>query len=321
MKSFRRVAALSVALLASTLSAAPSLDVATPALESAAPAFAVMPALGLVAPATVAVSKAVSGLSFESSAYATTPIHYYDTVAFAGDSITAGAYYNQTGSFLPLIQAAIPTITIRTAATATGGVATATGGVGHDAGQSIHPVVTNIDSGLAGSTAADWAASGAAMTVTRVTNYNPQVVVVGLGINDVRTPFTAAAYRANVDIILDKINTVCPNAQILIWGVLGNGEQWASGPLRWSNAAYAPPGYVIDTQVDDYNTQMAASCAAHTKCQFVDMRSHWLTLEQTTNTPEPGAANGVYSLDGVHPNPAGQTMMGSYLFTTVTISP
>jgi lysophospholipase L1-like esterase len=146
----------------------------------------------------------------------------------------------------------------------------------------------------------------------RVGIYNPDVVAITIGLNDIRVATAGSVIAAAVASILYGIRAECPNAQILLVGMWMFGEQWLSGPLRWAPAS--------DHNIDTINALIATECTTY-GAAHPDVRGPALVYESLHNTPEPGVVSGVLTNDGegIHPDTAaGRTQMSDAVMTYVT---
>lgn len=168
--------------------------------------------------------------------------------------------------------------------------------------------VTVTSSGIAGDRAV-WLAS---QVHERIAIFSPDVVVVLIGINDIRVGTSSAVIGAAYDSILYGVRAELPNAQILVVSMFLFGEQWLSGPLRWA------PG--SDNNISAGNTQIAASAATY-GAAYADIRDSALLYEQANNTPEPGVDLGVltWNVDNFHPGaPTGKVFMATQAMLQVS---
>jgi lysophospholipase L1-like esterase len=157
-----------------------------------------------------------------------------------------------------------------------------------------------INSGVPGNRIADLDANA----TMRVTRYDPKLVVVEVGINDIRTGVGTSAFRTSYDSFLGKVATGSPLPALVCLSVVAFGEQWTSGPpMAWSNS-----GESYDAIIPGYNNEIQGSCVAHGGI-FVDVYGAMLTAESMQNTPAPGLLQGVLTQDRVHPTAAGQLVM------------
>ena len=141
----------------------------------------------------------------------------------------------------------------------------------------------------------------------RITDYNPDVVVIQVGINDCVISQTAlATFRASYDNVLATVKATLPNVQIVCVSLLVYRELWESSPAP---AHFA--GNQFDTgalSIPNYNAQIEASAAAH-GAYYVDVRAPAALADVTLNAPEPGEIFGGVTGDGLHPTAAGQMVM------------
>ena len=154
---------------------------------------------------------------------------------------------------------------------------------------------------------------------------NPEVLVLEFGRNDVApplppfTPTPLVDFRASYDAVLDQTLAAFPSCKIVCLSILCDGEQWAAGPV-WNNAFDPPPsnpGYT--PSIAEFNAQIQASCVAHGGL-YIDLRGPALLVEAALNTPAPGAGVGPLTIDGTHPNAAGQLLMSNAVFPAFVFS-
>jgi lysophospholipase L1-like esterase len=235
-------------------------------------------------------------------------------VHFVGDSITSAGWtwYAVAGGFVDQINAALPLAPVPfRAATVSGRQATNSGRSAVSSSLQYIPLSVTA-SGVAGNKVADILAD----VPGRITNYNPEIVVLEVGINDAMVGGTIPDFRVSYDALLDAVITWNSAVKILCISAWMNGETWVSNPLRWA-------GLGANNRIDAVNAEIAASCTARSaNCTYADIRSPTLIYESLHNTPEPGVVFGVLAdaPDGVHPNTTGKIQMGTYAFAYVTVS-
>lgn len=168
---------------------------------------------------------------------------------------------------------------------------------------SVQPVkgLVAINSGVNGNTIADIEDDIAG----RITDYNPDVVVLEAGINDaaaIPDPTPTEDFRASYDNVLETVKLVLPDVQIVCVGILSDGELWGASPSPHFT------GNDFDTDIETLEAQIQASAEEH-GAYYVSVRTPAALAESTLNAPAPGAATGILTLDGVHPNATGQRLM------------
>jgi len=193
---------------------------------------------------------------------------------FAGDSITNFGWFSAVGGFVDQINALV----------GGGGIVVTSNGIG---GEKTIDMASRVHEQIA--------------------IYNPEVIVVEIGYNDMPIGVPLTVFRAAYDSILVGCRAECPGAQIMCISTLLGGEQWRSGPLRWDISSEFGIG---QPYIENYNAQIAASAAAF-GAAYVDVRTPALTYESVNNTPEPGVASGVLTVDGIHPSNAGKLLMAN----------
>lgn len=245
------------------------------------------------------------------------PVQAGTRIVFPGDSTAANAWYDETQSSVGgtnlLVQQLSSVADVARVGSVSGTVGAATGHVG-----SVAPVVGGgqvyaIDTGVGGWQTADLLANLNA----RVMAHNPDVVVITIGINDVRQvpgPVTLAQFRANCDAINSQIQAALPGVPVVWMAVFCFREQWSSTPPP---AHFA--GNPVDADIALFNAQMQASALSFGYV-YCDDRSPAALLESTLNTPAPGAIDGILTLDGIHQNAAGQRSMSDTAYPLFVFS-
>lgn len=218
-------------------------------------------------------------------------VHTGSKILVVGDSLVANAWYDQAQSTV--------------------------GGTNLLVQQLLPAVVTAINSGVGGNQVADIDAAIAA----RITDYNPDVVIIDVGINDCRGvpigPTPLATFRASYDHIITTVQATLPTVQIACVSLLLLFEKWASSPAPTHFS-----GNPLDSgagSIDVYNGEIQASARVH-GCVYIDVRAPAAIAEASQNTPEPGVASGVLTGDGLHPLAAGQLVMSTAARGWFTVS-
>jgi lysophospholipase L1-like esterase len=230
-----------------------------------------------------------------------------------GDSITANGYPEVAGGLNAQINAQMtPVVAPGRALLVSGAHAVlASGAHAVVVPSSFKPTIRYVNSGIAGNESSNIAAA----VTTRITQYNPDVVLLLIGINDALSGVSTADYQANVDSILSQTKAALPHVQFVIVSVLVFGEQWDSGPLRWGNCGS------IDARIDAFNVALQSE-ATTWGATYVDVRSNILTWLSTNNTPEPGVCNGPFAGGGPHPTiPTSEVLVGSWLIGAFSVLP
>jgi|SRR6185312_809404 len=223
---------------------------------------------------------------------------------FTGDSITdSRVWFDQPGGLLDLINAGLKKIG---GSPGTGFIAGKQGS-SFIAGRLLGCAVRNT--GVNGNVTGDIAAD----VPGRITNYNPDVVVILIGVNDVAGRVATATTLANMTTILSSTRASLPSAQIGVVSIMCYGEAWTAGPpLAWNNG-------VTDTSfLEPDNVNFQALCATY-NATFIDIRTPLLAIEPTIN---PTSQNQAFTIDGVHPvEPASCVQMGTWAFPYFTVVP
>ncbi len=232
-------------------------------------------------------------------------------VVFVGDSITLAAWYAVTGGLVDQINAQIPTVVAPRYATLAGGARAATLAPAAVAATvapvSIQSPIRVVNSGVSGDETANIDAAVAA----RITDYNPDVIVLLVGVNDVNLLESTAFITTHYGSILSQIRAWSPTVPIACLSILFIGELWGAGPV-WANAK--------DTALNDANTAIQGLCATY-NATYIDARARALTYETVNNAPAPGAASGILTSDGIHPNATGKLQLGDWTIGSFTVTP
>lgn len=294
---------------------------------TAAPSFLPAPAHdggALVAPRDGApsgtVARAARLLSSTAQA-APIPVHPGDPVVMVGDSITAQGWYSDTASLVGgtglLVNQILPPLVGPRRAVVTGNVGLVAAGARPSSVASVTGggQINAINSGVSGNKIGDIEAAIPA----RITNFSPKVVVIEVGVNDNRglntgVPTPLATFRASYDNVLATTISAIPTVKIVCIGIIFIQEKWATGPppVFSGNPYDVSSGGGFTPSITEYNTEVQGSCVGHGGT-YVDVRTPAALQESISNTPAPGAVDGVLSLaaDGVHPSAAGQLVMST----------
>jgi lysophospholipase L1-like esterase len=147
------------------------------------------------------------------------------------------------------------------------------------------------ESGEGGATSAGWSpidTPANAQLLQRVAQLNPQLVLIELGVNDWYTNIAPAAYKQNVQEIIQGIrDNTSPDPDFLLVG----------GYLL------AQPG-TNSAIWNDYINQMKALTNEQSDVSFVDL----------SQVASPGTAFGYSSTDNVHPTDAGHTLYAQMVY-------
>jgi lysophospholipase L1-like esterase len=222
-------------------------------------------------------------------------VHTGDLVLSTGDSTIARMMFEATGGLYDQLNKS----TTKIAARATGAVSSATGAVGSVRG------FTTVNTGINGNKVSDIAGHVAA----RITNYNPNVVIIEVGVNDV--PASTADFNTQYDSMLSQVRSTLPSAQIVCLSILCYGEIWAAGPV-WNNGP-------TDTNfLEPFNADIQALCVTYS-ATYIDVRAALLAIEPTIN---PTKANNAFTSDGVHEViQSSQITLGSWARPSFTVIP
>lgn len=242
------------------------------------------------------------------------PISSGSRVVFCGDSIT------DQGVFGPAIIAINEQLPDRlpARARATSGRAFAGGAQRAVCATVPREPIVAIISGVPG----DTIASIAANVPGRITNYNPDVVFMFIGVNDCLHATALAPFNADYDTVLAAI-AAYGDIPVCCMSIFEIGEQWVSGPLRWDNHYDPPPSNPSFTpSIAQYDSEIQTAIADSTlsAAEFLDLRAPTLVYEGAHNTPEPGAPDGVLTYDGVHPNARGQNWISGLVVANCNVT-
>lgn len=234
-----------------------------------------------------------------------------DTAVFVGDSITQAGWMSVAGGLVDQINAQFPVVNRPRAGALRAGATPAVLAPGARPA-TLAPVatqarITAINSGIAGNDTADIEAA----VGPRITDHNPDVVVILIGINDVTFGVPLATIEVNYDSILSQIRAWSATVQIVCISILYYGEQWVAGPA-WDNF----PDF--DSQIDAANDAIRDLCPLY-DATFIDARADSLLYEATHNLPEPGERDGILTQDGLHPNETGQLELGAQSLPFFTV--
>lgn len=262
-----------------------------------------------------AIGAAVASMAIgtQSASAQTLPVSAGKKTHFVGDSITALGWYSATGGIVDQVNATWPA-----PANAVIG-ATATGKAGVVSGASATVIasaqtrksIAVTASGVSGNVVADVSSNMS----TRVFAFNPDILIVELGVNDILTGTDITTFSNNVASLLSQALAWKPTLPIMWVGPTAYGEVWQVGPpVDWLS------GYGNNVSFPTYIAAIRSACAS-VGAVFVDTRAPLLVYESTHNTPAPGASQGIATLDQIHPNPTGQVLMGNETFAAMSISP
>jgi lysophospholipase L1-like esterase len=251
-----------------------------------------------------------------STANATTVINGGELMLYTGDSITANGWPTISGGLQDQINSQFANHVGPIYSTLAGGSTVATLKAGSTtatvASVTTRKSVRSVNTGVAGNQTADIAAAVSA----RITNYNPDVITILIGINDIFNSINPATTQANYTSILTQIRSWSSSVRIVLVSVLVYGEHWASGPLRWG-----PNTPDLDAGINSLNATIQGLAATY-NCTYIDMRTPLLTWESLNNTPEPGVHDGPFAGGGPHPTiPAGEILMGNWGIGSFTVTP
>ena len=148
---------------------------------------------------------------------------------------------------------------------------------------------------------------------TFITPFLPiEQMILACVVNDVVSNTPQATHLAQYGAFLDRVKVDSPNVLILCVGSFCNGEQWLTGPNRYSSG--------LTNNVWDQN--VIACCAARPGwTEYADEANATLAYQVANNTPSPGVNSGILTVDGVHPNaPTGRVLMATSPMSHLTFS-
>jgi lysophospholipase L1-like esterase len=250
----------------------------------------------------------------------TTPVSPLDIIVFVGDSITEQGWFNPAvaaidAGFVPRVSPG---------GRATGAVGVATGKVASVTPTSFTPSLQVVNSGESG----DGVQNIVANVATRITAFNPTLVVLEVGVNDCLGDTDLGLFTTDYNSILDQTIAANPGVKIMCVPIITIGEQWktVSGVPQWNDKLVPPPSNPTFTPwIDDYNAVIQAACT-RVGANYVETRNEYLAYESTHNTPQIGSFDNVLTLplpsnpNGVHPNSAGQVFLGNIWQTHLVVS-
>jgi lysophospholipase L1-like esterase len=179
--------------------------------------------------------------------------------------------------------------------------------------------VTFVNSGVSGNVTADIAAAVPA----RITNLNPTMLVLWVGINDLINANSLAAFTASYQSILTQTLAAIPTCKIVTLGMWLRLEQWilSGGVPVGDNPLDPPPSNPTYTpSLAQYDAAIQAATVA-VGGVFVQPRPDTITYWSVHNTPAPGAISGILSVDGLHQNATGAALLSDHFLAAVPVQP
>lgn len=236
-------------------------------------------------------------------------------VHFVGDSITAiswydgqyggGLYQAAPNSFLDRIQTAGQALPAVVRAGVNTGMVAIVGGMPATVSPAPQNLMTTSQSGVSGNVAADILSDGVNV---RVTNFNPDVVVLEIGVNDAGEGTDYSVFQAEHASIIAQILAWKPTTQILCMGIACYFEQWqlVNGVPSWGIDIH-------DAAIIGINNAIQANVAANiANCTYVNLRDPCLATEVAFNSPPPGLLDQIVCNGAPHPSTyLGPTAAGS----------
>ena len=160
---------------------------------------------------------------------------------------------------------------------------------------------TYFDAGVAGNTIAMLQARVASDVLARVPL--PTDVFINCGINDLIAVTTPAAMEAAAIALLNTLSAGgIPAARVTWFGIWCYGEEY--------------PDATWGVSVDLRNTALQAACV-NRGANFLDVRPTQQAYEAIHNIPPPGVVSGITTVDGIHWNAAGLSLITSLVLDNV----
>jgi lysophospholipase L1-like esterase len=256
------------------------------------------------------------------------PVHVGTNVDFCGDSLTAQGWFwstqSQVGGTNLLVDQLSPATVMARVGSVSGHVASATGSIGLVSSVTGGGQINAINQGHGQQKIGDCLTNIA----TWILATNPQVLVLEFGRNDVGppnppfTPTTLVDFRTSYDAVLDQTLAAFPSCAIVCLSIFMKDEQW--GILNGSpafNNEFDPPFADLSytPSIIEFNQQIQQSCVAHGGT-YIDLRTPALAVEVAQNIPLPGATTGPLTIDGTHPNAAGQLLISGAVLPAFVFS-
>lgn len=232
------------------------------------------------------------------------PVIVGNKIATSGDSVAAGGWVSVIGGLSDQMTYARKFASVgqgppTTAARTASAVAT---GISPGINVSTTTPLTFATVGVPGATIAIMAAGYVATYITPLLPFN--ILNLMVGVNDMVGATDPVAFAAAYLAFLDRVHGDAPNARIMCFGILENGEQWLTGPNRFSS------GLALTHPIE---AAIAASAALRPAfCEYVSQCDWTLAYEVINNTPSPGANTGIMMTDSLHPNTIGQKLQATH---------
>jgi lysophospholipase L1-like esterase len=123
----------------------------------------------------------------------------------------------------------------------------------------------------------------------------PDLIIIELGVNNGVSP--RATIKAMMLNLFAAFRAGLPNVRMIVVGIQrGTTEQWGPDPTQ--------------AVVTAINGGLEDACIQDGAVPFIDVRTRQLELSAIYNAPAPGAASGVFTNDGLHPNIYGRSPYG-----------
>jgi lysophospholipase L1-like esterase len=243
------------------------------------------------------------------------PVTTGTPVVFAGDSITQQGWFSsaqsQVGGTDLLVDQLSPPVVGARSGSVSGRAASVVGtNFSSVAPSSGGGQIYAINSGHFGDKVADLASQVA----PRITNYNPQVIVILIGVNDIGVT-SPSSFSASYASLLAQIQAWNPAVPVICLSIFTFGEQWTSPPLAWSAASAI--------QCVQFNVLIQAACSA-AGVPYIDINTPLLTWESLNNLPMPGVVSGLMTQSalpaGIHPTAIGQEFISDLVYPSFTFA-
>lgn len=236
----------------------------------------------------------------------------------AGDSITVQGWDSAVGGFRDQMAAAALAVTrpapvyypVTTGAYPAINGPSAIAGSGRRIGYQVPNVISQTSWG-GNSYTIDHINTDYAFFITQWLPMN--LLVIECNINDRISATPQATHLASCRNFLDRFHADAPTTPVLWLGSLFDGEQWLTGPNRFSSGL---------ATTDIWETNVATACAERSGWAEYASQCDWsLAWEVANNTPSPGVDSGLGTLDRIHPLTPLKVLMGTNAMTHIQWSP
>lgn len=238
-----------------------------------------------------------------------------DRLHIVGDSITAFKFHDAPGGLRDLIQRANPAAVPAIAGRSGIGAIVGRSGVGATSGRTgtwaSNSSLALTASGGAGNRIAD--INGA--IAGRITAFNPTKLIIECAVNDATLGTVPATFLSTYQsVITAALAANVGLTQIGMMTAMCSGELWAAGGSPWGANANDTAIANINAQLDTLVTNNPGVCFK------LDVRTPLGLWLQTHAPGPPGAASGVTTSDGTHPNGLGNVLLGQWCMQAITVA-